>query len=197
VIDGDLVFINGMAGDSSCLRLSDGSIIWKKNLDREYGKAPLFSRADPVRWSGRTSSSSMSAARRALPASTNKAANWSGGRIIRGMRVTLRRFPRRFTGRIAFSSSLAACRDPPTGGLLVVDPVKGTIENEVPWRSNNFASVNAASPVVIGNEVFITEGYDHGGALLQFCSGHPETLNPLGGARVWPSILVHRWRIVA
>ena len=31
-----------------------------------------------------------------------------------------------------------------------------------------YASVNAASPVVVGNSVFITEGYSEGGALIDF-----------------------------
>src|SRR5207253_4375699 len=35
-----------------------------------------------------------------------------------------------------------------------------------PWRSKSYESVNAACPVVVGNQVFISASYKTGGALL-------------------------------
>ena len=58
--------------------------------------------------------------------------------------------------------------DPPTGGLLSIDPASGETAGMFPWRSRMFASVNAASPVVVGDSVFVTEGYTEGGALIDF-----------------------------
>jgi len=58
--------------------------------------------------------------------------------------------------------------DPPTGGLLSIDPASGETASMLPWRSRMFASVNAASPVVVGDSVFVTEGYTEGGALIDF-----------------------------
>lgn len=61
--------------------------------------------------------------------------------------------------------------DPPHGGLLSIDPKDGSIDGSIPWRSEMFASVNAASPVPCGpNRVFITEDYGKGGAMIEFDS---------------------------
>ena len=57
--------------------------------------------------------------------------------------------------------------DPPTGGLLSVDPKTGKTDGEFPWRSRMYTSVNAASPVVVGNAAFVTESYTEGGAFLR------------------------------
>ena len=60
--------------------------------------------------------------------------------------------------------------DPPTGGLLCIDPQNGDLHGEFPWRARMFASVNAASPVAVGNAAFVTECYTEGGALVDFAA---------------------------
>ena len=45
-------------------------------------------------------------------------------------------------------------------------PKTGAIDFTFPWRSRSYESVNAASPVVAGNQVFISASYRTGGALL-------------------------------
>ncbi|HRQ88368.1 MAG TPA: PQQ-binding-like beta-propeller repeat protein, partial [Bacteroidia bacterium] len=58
---------------------------------------------------------------------------------------------------------------PPTGGLLCIDPADGSVDSAFPWRSSNFTSVNATSPVACGEgRVFITEDYGLGGAMLAY-----------------------------
>lgn len=56
--------------------------------------------------------------------------------------------------------------DPPTGGLLVLDPGNDKIVSRFPWRGKRYESVNASAPVVIGNQVFLSECYGAGGVLL-------------------------------
>ena len=53
-------------------------------------------------------------------------------------------------------------------GLLGFNPESAKIDFEFPWRSNIAGCVNAATPVVVGNRVFISEAYSTGGAMLQF-----------------------------
>jgi outer membrane protein assembly factor BamB len=55
---------------------------------------------------------------------------------------------------------------PPTGGLLVVDPKTGGVDTTFPWRSKSYESVNASCPVIFGNQVFVSASYRTGGALL-------------------------------
>jgi outer membrane protein assembly factor BamB len=54
------------------------------------------------------------------------------------------------------------------GGLMAIDPEKGETIAHFPWRARLLESVNAATPVVAGNEVFISETYELGSALVRF-----------------------------
>ena len=56
----------------------------------------------------------------------------------------------------------AFCR----GGLLGFAPQTGKVDFHYPWRSRMLESVNASMPVVVGNEVFISETYQIGSSLL-------------------------------
>ena len=53
------------------------------------------------------------------------------------------------------------------GGLLAIDPAKGETLAEFPWRAKLLESVNASTPVVKGDEVFISETYGPGSALVR------------------------------
>ena len=66
---------------------------------------------------------------------------------------------------------------PPSGGLLVLDPADGAIDFEFPWRSRTFESVNASCPVVFNNQVFISASYRAGGALLSISPNFEYTLD--------------------
>jgi hypothetical protein len=52
-------------------------------------------------------------------------------------------------------------------GLVATDPLTGRVMFEHRWRSTQHSSVNAASPVVIGNAVLLTASYDTGAVLLR------------------------------
>jgi outer membrane protein assembly factor BamB len=54
------------------------------------------------------------------------------------------------------------------GGLLAIDPAKGETLATFPWRARKLESVNASSPVVRDNEVFISETYELGSALVRY-----------------------------
>lgn len=56
---------------------------------------------------------------------------------------------------------------PPTGGLLCLDPADGRLDFRVPWRSRSYESVNAATPLVIGDQVLVTASYNTGGMLVK------------------------------
>lgn len=61
-------------------------------------------------------------------------------------------------------------------GLKVVDPVAGKLRFGFPWRSREHASVNAASPVVSGEDVLLTASYGTGAALLHLKLDGTETV---------------------
>ena len=53
------------------------------------------------------------------------------------------------------------------GGLVSVDPKTGDIRFRKPWRSRNPASVTAATPLVVNDQVFISASYGTGAVLLR------------------------------
>ena len=56
-------------------------------------------------------------------------------------------------------------------GLVGLDPVSGAVRFEKRWRSRLGASVNAATPLVNGNRIFISSSYGTGAALVQVAAG--------------------------
>jgi len=57
--------------------------------------------------------------------------------------------------------------DPPTGGLMSIDPAGGHVDFVFPWRSRTRESVNASCPVVFDNKVFVSASYRTGSALVE------------------------------
>jgi len=51
--------------------------------------------------------------------------------------------------------------------LTGLDPVKGTVVFRRPWRARQAASVNAATPVVVGDLVFVSAEYGPGAGVLR------------------------------
>jgi outer membrane protein assembly factor BamB len=56
-------------------------------------------------------------------------------------------------------------------GLAVLDPVSGKLISERAWRAPMDASVNAASPVLIGENIFATTSYNTGAILARLTDG--------------------------
>lgn len=56
-------------------------------------------------------------------------------------------------------------------GLVGLDPASGEVRFELRWRSRLGASVNAATPLVEGDRVFISASYGTGAALLRVDGG--------------------------
>ena len=53
-------------------------------------------------------------------------------------------------------------------GLVLVKPDSGRVNGEFPWRARQSASVNAATPLVVGNRIFLTSSYGVGAILLEW-----------------------------
>lgn len=59
-------------------------------------------------------------------------------------------------------------------GLAVLDPGTGKVAAQMRWRSRSQASVNAATPLVNGDQIFLTASYGTGAALVDMSSGQPK-----------------------
>lgn len=53
-------------------------------------------------------------------------------------------------------------------GLVGLDPANGQVRFQRPWRARQAASVNAATPIVVGNSIFISAEYGPGAGVLRF-----------------------------
>jgi hypothetical protein len=67
---------------------------------------------------------------------------------------------------------LAFCR----GGLVGFEPASGKVDFHYPWRATILESVNASTPVVVDDEVLITECYGPGSTLLKVAPGEHEVV---------------------
>ena len=164
------VYTLGNDGDLICLQLADGEIVWKNNLERDFGPAPFFFGYGSSPLVYKEKLIVQVGAEGAVVVALNKedgeviwqtAHEWNGSYaspVIGQVNGTDRLF--------AFLGGMV---DPPHGGLVCIDPADGTVNDSFSWRSDNFASVNAASPVPCGpNRVFISEDYGLGGVMLQY-----------------------------
>jgi outer membrane protein assembly factor BamB len=185
VVDDDRVFTYSAEGILQCIRVNDGKPVWRVDTIKNFhvvknffgvgstplvwrdlvlvnvGGSPAGSPPDVYSANGRVRADGSAIV--AFDAATGQV-RWKTGDDLAsyaspivakmGQRDTVFMFAR--------------------GGLMAIDPEKGETIATFPWRARKLESVNAATPVVVGDEVFISETYELGSALVRF-SGHSFT----------------------
>ena len=168
-IDGDRVYAYGAQGKLHCLRLADGALLWKRDLAAEF-EVPqdFFGTASTPLVEGDLLVVNLGAPGGPCVAAFDKLTGklvWGAGdewgpsyaspvaADIHGRRKVF-----------VFAGGESR---PPTGGLMMIDAATGKLDASFPWRSRSYESVNAATPVVVGNEVLISATYRTGAALLR------------------------------
>lgn len=61
-------------------------------------------------------------------------------------------------------------------GLVALNPADGKVYFQFPWRPGLSASVNAATPLIIGDLIFLSTSYGRGATVLRFKDSGPEQL---------------------
>ena len=61
-------------------------------------------------------------------------------------------------------------------GVATFDPGKGNVGFRVRWRSRSRASVNAAAPLIVGDQIFVSASYSTGALLLDAAGEPPEKI---------------------
>jgi outer membrane protein assembly factor BamB len=168
VIDGDRVYIYGAEGKLHCLKLETGQIYWKRDLPAEF-KVPqdFFGVASTPLIEGNLLIVNVGAPGGPAVAAFDKLT----GRMVWGAgdkwgASYSSPVPATVNGKRRVFVFAGGESQPPTGGLMSIDPANGAIDFAFPWRSSSYESVNAANPVVVGSQVFISASYRTGGALL-------------------------------
>ena len=190
VSDGEFVYTFGAEGKLHCLKLTTGQVVWKRDIVKEFkkreeffgiGATPLIEgdllivnvgaeggpcvaafakRTGKMVWgAGKEWGASYASpipADLPLPQPTTRSAgtrrNGEGAKGLAGRRRVF-----------VFAGGVSR---PATGGLLCIDPANGKVDFSFPWRGRRYESVNASSPLIVGSQVFISECYGAGGALL-------------------------------
>lgn len=168
VIDGDYVYTYGAQGKLFCFRLSTGQILWKRDINAEF-KVPqdFFGTASTPLIEGDHIILMIGAPGGPTVAGFDKLT----GRMVWGAGSEwgpsyASPIPATVHGKRRVFVYAGGESQPPTGGLLVVDPKTGAVDSTFPWRSKSYESVNASCPVIFGNSVFVSASYRTGGALL-------------------------------
>ena len=179
LIDENRVFIFGAEGMLHCLRLDDGQLLWKVDTQKRFGviqnffgvgSSPVVRGNHLILQVGGSGPDDQQ-----IPPGQLDRVQGNGTGVVA---IDKR------TGEIRYtlSDELASYASPTLaevdgrgwcfvfarGGLLGFDPDTGAIDFHYPWRSPKLESVNASNPVVVNNEVFISETYGPGSSLLRF-----------------------------
>ncbi|HUS38507.1 MAG TPA: PQQ-binding-like beta-propeller repeat protein [Pirellulales bacterium] len=177
LIDDERVYIYGAEGMLHCLNVSDGRLIWKVDTVAQFGVVQNFFGVGSVPV---VEDDLLIVQVGGSPAESRRAAP-GDLREIKGNGTAVVAFEKR-TGKVRYRTGdeLASYASPKLvtignrrwcflfarGGLLAFNPADGKVDFHYPWRARIHESVNASNPVVVGNEVFISETYGPGSSLL-------------------------------
>jgi len=183
VVDDERVYLLGAEGVLHCLRVVDGSELWKVDTADEFGVIQNFFGVGStpvvegdlliVQVGGSPEES-----KRVAPGQLNQ---------VKPNGTCVVSFDKR-TGEVKYKlgDDLASYAGPvlatirgrrwcfvfARSGLLAFEPASGQIDFQFPWRAATLESVNASNPVVVDDEVFISETYGPGSTLLKVRPGH-------------------------
>lgn len=168
VIDEDRVYVYGAQAKLHCLRLTDGALLWERDILSEFNvPQDFFGVASTPLIEGDHLIVIVGAPGGPTVVALNKLTGeleWGAGEDWGAGYASP--IPATVHGeRVIFVFAGGESR-PPTGGLMLIDPADGTVHSTFPWRSKTYESVNAASPVIVGNQVLISATYRAGAALL-------------------------------
>ncbi|NIL96321.1 MAG: PQQ-binding-like beta-propeller repeat protein, partial [Planctomycetales bacterium] len=177
VVDHQRVYLYGAEGMLHCLRVTDGKMLWKVDTMATFGVVQNFFGvgSTPVVQGDQLIvqvGGSPPAARNIPPGRLNEVTS-NGTAIVAFDKRTGQVRYRAGQELASYASPVLATIDRrdwcflfARGGLLVLNPADGRVDFHYPWRSRKLESVNASNPVVVGNEVFISETYGPGSSLL-------------------------------
>ena len=187
VVDGDRVYIFGVEGMLHCVAAADGRVVWKVDTAARFGVIQNFFGV------GCTPVVEGDLLIANIGGSPPENQDVPPGQVerVRGNGSGIVAFDKH-TGavRYAFSDELASYASPvlatitgrrwgfmfARGGLVGFDPATGRQDFHFPWRAKIRESVNASNPVVVGDEVLISETYGPGAALLRVRPGGHEVV---------------------
>ena len=161
-IDGEKVFAMGAGGHITALNLQDGRLLWKRHAANEFqaGLGFFGIGCSPLVHNGRVLLNIGGANGAGIIA-----LNTSNGQLAWKTSNDETSYSSPIIATLAGKErALFFTR----AGLEIVDPANGREFFKFAWRPKINASVNAATPLIHDDHVFISTSYDKGGALISF-----------------------------
>lgn len=167
-IDDGVVYVHGVAGELIALELTTGRVLWQRDLNSELGVPVSFFGvvSSPLIFDGKLIQNVGATGGPCVAAFDTKTGRmlWSAGSewgasCASPVMATIHGAPRVLV-------LTGGKTRPPVGGLMVIDPSDGAVVATYPFRSKTYESVNGASPVAVGDSVFLTASYGTGSALV-------------------------------
>ncbi len=177
VVDQGRVYIYGVEGMLHCLRVDDGTVMWKCDTVKRFGvvqnffgvgSTPIVEGKLLIVVVGGSPHADQQLPRGQLD---RVSGNGSGivafdkvtGQVVYQITDELAGYAAPITATIGDRRwGFAFCR----GGLVAFEPQTGAVDFQYAWRSKKLESVNASVPVVVENNVFISEAYSIGSSML-------------------------------
>lgn len=183
VVDGDRIYIHGAEGMLHCVK-DDGKLLWKVDTHADFNVIQNFF--------GVASVPVIEGDLLIIPiGGSPKGSNVRDFLNLKGNGSGVVAF-NKYDGTVKYriSDELAGYASPvlatidgrrwcfvfARGGLVAFNPADGKIDFHFPWRCEDIECVNAANPVVVGNQVLISETYGPGSALLKVKPGAYEVV---------------------
>lgn len=182
IVDDDRVYIFGAEGMLHCVRASDGKALWKVDTAEQFNVVQnFFGVASTPAVEGELLIVQIGGSPPGSPKdiwAANGKPEPNGSGIVAF---------NKYTGEVVYqiTDELASYASPVfntidgrrwgfaflRGGLVGFEPDTGKIDFHYPWRHPKIESVNASSPVVAGDHVFISESYGIGSSVLKVHPG--------------------------
>jgi outer membrane protein assembly factor BamB len=154
-VDGDRVFTLSKTGKALCLDAAKGTVVWEKDLAKDLGaKKPEWGFSGSVLIEGDLAIYNVGEAGAGLNKKTGEVV-WKSGTGASG-----------YSQAIAFNlgkdrlAIFMAASD-----AIALNPKTGVVAWTHPWKTSY--DINAADPIVSGNKVFVSSGYNHGASVFE------------------------------
>jgi outer membrane protein assembly factor BamB len=159
-VDGDVVFTLSREGHLFCLAAKDGAVKWSTNIQADYGV-----RQTKYKW-GLSCSPIVLGEKLIVTAGKALAFNKADGKLLwksGGDSAA-------YSSPVPVKAGDKACVTSFTeAALVLVSVADGTEVARSPWKTS--WGVNAATPIVSGDKIFLSTGYKRGCTLLQVGAG--------------------------
>jgi len=187
IVGDKLVFIYGAEGELHCLDITTQKLAWKRNLSQDFGVVPNFFGvgSSPVIFQDLLLVMVGGSPEEFAGLGPYQIGRVTGnGSAIVALDKQTGKTRYRISDELASYASLTLaeidgrpwCFAFLRGGLLGFDPRDGKIDFHYPWRASKLESVNASTPIVVGDEVLISECYQLGSTLLKVKPGGYEVV---------------------